>query len=231
MTKDEKGLLLFKFGKNEHIKELYENGKIYFNTINNFKKLKNDDNLRSDSNENITNIFQSDKCKIKVDNDIVQTKGQITFYNLTDDKYKFTHIFCMAVVCENDLEDGGKLFNEKIKQFGDSILLIYDLKQFFDKLFSKLDNYINDNIIINYSAGKINYIDFKKHNGKLDAFCKHDEYNYQKEWRLGIQIKDNCDKPFELYMGSLQDFSKIVEIENFKNKIEFKNGKPVILIN
>jgi hypothetical protein len=216
--------LMFKFGENEHMQKLYEEGEIYLNTIS-FFKITEDQKLRGDKHENITHNWQSDQIDLKINGqplkDIV---GSVKVYNPQEDKYQFTHIYSMSALCWGDNLEGKKILDERMKGFGNSVVIINNVKEFLARLEKTLDKLCPDTIN-RLSTDVVKYYDPNKHHGDLDIFCKSDEYSYQREWRIGVAKKDNIQNDFSFKIGNIKDISTILKIEDFRNEVSRKDGK------
>lgn len=225
MSKEKLAVALFKFGQSEHIQRFYNEGELYLNTVSYFKNL-DDKKLRGDRNENITQSLQSSKTKVGIStlgmpDMVLNTVGPIKFYLSHQDKHQFTHIFSMSILCAGDNMDNDKIFDDRVKEFGDEVIVICNTKKFFSRL-TEYFNKLTDEGSLQSSEGDIvKYFDFNTHHGELDIFSKSQEYSFQKEWRLGVRSLNHSD-PFLLKIGSLKDIAVIAKTEDFFNgKIKF----------
>ncbi len=217
MIEEKMPLYLFKFGEYEYMKKLYEEGELFFNTIYYFKKLE-DENLRGDKNENLSHCLQSSSTKIIINNEIINTTGSIKIYNPYKDNFNFTHIFSMSSLYDEETLD----FDHRIKQFGDSSIIIYNIQEFFFRLKKGLDKIIDIGYLESFNYNKVKYYDLDIHHGKLDVFSKSHKYSFQKEWRLGLRLSNNNSEPYSLKIGDLTDIAKIVKTEDYLNgKIKY----------
>lgn len=73
---EEQSFIFFKFGSEEHITDLFENGTIYFNTIDYFQKLE-EQGLRGDKYEGTTKITNHKSDKLKLTITIPETREEI----------------------------------------------------------------------------------------------------------------------------------------------------------
>lgn len=217
--------LMVKFGEEKYMHKFYKEGELYLNTISYFKNIE-DNKMRGDNNENLTQIFQSDKTTVIINNQSVDTKGPIRTYNPQDDKYQFTNIFSMSTLCKGDsLREDGRIFNEKVKGLGNTLVIIYNLNEFFSMLQSKLKELEGNGKILFYSYKRVKYLDLNTYHGGMDIFCKSKDYSYQTEWRLGMEISENNSNPFSFKIGSISDIAKIISMKNFKNELLDKDGE------
>jgi hypothetical protein len=211
--------MLIKFGKLEHIQKLYSEGELFLNTIRYFKKLE-DIKLRGDRNENITQNLQPSETTVTINgHEIKDFAGPITFYIPEEDKYKFTHIYCMSLLSIGDkIVNKDRIFNEKIKEFGTHALIITNIKEFIFRLEQSLIK-LNELGDIHYKAahGKIRYLDLKTHHGDMDIFHKSDIFSFQKEWRVGIAFAKNINEAYSIKIGNMEDIAVIAESDDFFN--------------
>ncbi|MGH1399397.1 MAG: hypothetical protein ACRBCT_09305 [Alphaproteobacteria bacterium] len=223
-------ILLFRFGKTEHVKRFVENGEIYMNPVSYFKKIEGDTE-RSDKNENITGLHQAKTMKMYVnDKEIKGLTNQVTFYIPQQDKYMASHIFCMSCLCEGEsIRDDKKIFDDKIKDFGEAFAVIGRLDIFAERLNTKLQSMLDDNEILRAHTKRVEYVDKKSYSGEMDIFKKTNDYGHQKEFRISITCPDHLDKPFKFSIGNLSDIAHIMKTKKFKNRVEINDqGNQVI---
>jgi hypothetical protein len=130
----------------------------------------------------------------------------------------------MSALCWGDNLEGKKILDERMKGFGNSVVIINNVKEFLARLEKTLDKLCPDTIN-RLSTDVVKYYDPNKHHGDLDIFCKSDEYSYQREWRIGVAKKDNIQNDFSFKIGNIKDISTILKIEDFRNEVSRKDGK------
>lgn len=202
-------MLLFKFGQEVHMNDLYENGNLYLNTISYFNDIEYDNSLRCDTYENKNILHNSKTTKLSLDGkllDIKNIKGAAYIPFLDQDKY--THIYSMSLF----LADTQEPFDERVREFGDTVIVIFDINEFIKRIIVALKE---QNL---YAKAKpVTYLDYKEHTWLIDVFNKSKEYNFQKEWRIALRKNDNKDKPYVLNIGCIKDIAKKKNIVDFKN--------------
>jgi hypothetical protein len=211
---------LVKFGKYEHVQSLYSKGELYLNTVSFFKNL-DDEKLRGDRDENITQSLQSSKTKVGISTPgmpdmVLNTVGPIKFYLPHQDKRQFTHIFSMSIFCAGDKIEDDKIFDDRVKKFGDEAIIIWNTKELFCRLTKFFEKLLDEGSLFSFEGDFVKYFDFNSHHGELDIFSKSQEYSWQKEWRLGVRFLNHPD-PFLLKIGSLKDIAVIAKTEDFFN--------------
>lgn len=215
--------ILLKFGKEKYLKSLQQ-GELYLNTIDFFKGT--DSIGRLDSHEGITHIYgKKDIGSIKIitpdEKEFVFKDGieSVQIYDPKEDEYKVTHIACFSLVNINLSKDGTyKLIDEKMQQFGESLLILNNIEEFIERLKKALQKNTN---ITNLVGKPVVYID-ENYNGKVDIFKKRFQFAYQQEWRCAIRNYEQDNKPFILNIGDITDISFLINVQNldFKYKIE-----------
>jgi hypothetical protein len=216
--------MFIKFSNKEFIEPLQKEGLIYMNSFDFFKQCENKEQL--DPDENITQLLQGDKCEIcfegytsNGENGLVDVKINAPFLS----SQEFTHLFCMWHIGQNEeIKEDCKIFDEKMKDFGDTMLVIYNPKSFMDKLKKALDKAVNSNEIIYAETKKVDYVDFSTYHGEIEAFRKKIQYKHQSEWRLALQRED-YKSPYVLKVGSIEDCSVVIPVNKCKNRITLKD--------
>ncbi len=206
IKKENRVFYLFKRGQKEHIQALYEEGSIYINTIDYIRTCDNNPE-RSDPNDGIEKRWFMGDGKVSmcdIDKDI--NKDGITFgainMEINRDSKEKGNIYCLTgVYSENLLGERNNIVFDT-KSFGESVIFIYNPKEFINRLFCALDKkgyikHINEKVI---------YYD-NTYSGKIGFFKKHEKFKTQNAYRIFIPNKDNT--PIKLKIGSLKDIAKI----------------------
>lgn len=208
-------LTFIKFGSEENIRDLQENGTIYCNTIEYFRQLE-DNYLRGDSYEGtfkISNyppdskitLYLQDKKEIELKTAKLHLRE---FY--TDIK---GNIYCLTAIKREEVVNLGTLtLDEKNKKFGTHFLLIKDNQEFFNRL---IKGFEKENYDIR--TGFVKYYDRHKINGELDIFHKSQEFEYQKEFR--IIIKNERQSLIKIQIGSLKNISQVFETKDLNTLV------------
>lgn len=199
--------MFLKIGKEEHIRDLYENGTIYINTIEYFRKIE-DGELRGDGYEGASRIINSlpGTFRIpKIDKDFNYQKIHIkeSYDTILGNIYS---LYCISSKgFENPFEF--RVDNKNLR-FGTHCLMIKDNQYFFDKIKSELKN--NG---YNFRHGFVDYYDKNKiSNKKLTLFDKPNEFEYQKEFRFYVYNEEVI--PIKIQIGSLEGVAEIIEAKN-----------------
>lgn len=193
---------------------MQKEGHIYCNTIEYFRTIEDND-LKGDRNEGKDYLMQSNNISISREGKTLGRKGvgQI-FFERTEDK---GNIFCLYGV-ETKLVDlinrtlQRIIIEKSAQRFGDSALLILDIKAFKDRIEKKLINLSRE-----FQWSPVNYFDPKTYDGELSPFYKSQSFRYQNEVRLWIP--NNSGKPFEFSIGNISDISHKIPVTDL-DKIE-----------
>lgn len=208
--------MFLKLGSLENITDLYENGTIYINTIEFFKKIEDND-LRGDNYEGASEIINSLPGTFRIpeiDRDIKYEKIHLkkSFDQILGNIYSLYCISSKGFPNPLDFK-----IDEKNLRFGTHCLMIKNSQYFFDKIKSELKNNGFD-----FRHGFVNYYDKDKINNKeLTLFDKPEEFEYQKEFRF--YVHNNNLEPIKIQIGSLKDYAEIIETKDLTVlKIELK---------
>jgi len=199
---------LFRRGKEEHIKALYEKGEIYINSID-FIRNCDENEERSDEDDGINYRRFLGEATVKMCNvgdDIEKNGYTLEAENLVlkyDNETK-GNIYCLTGIYSDDLLGERPEIKHETQSFGESLILIYKPKIFLDRVFAELEKLGYKN----YKAKKVLYYG-NEYSGKVDFFRKHEKFKSQKEFR--IFISNELNTPIKLNIGSLEDIAKINE--------------------
>ena len=211
-----------KFGSEKNSRDLYENGTIYFNTIDYFQILEEQE-LRGDNYEGTTVInnyheYENVKYQIKFQDreepiEIHPTELHVREY-MTE---TLGNLYSLFSIKTPDIFVENYQIDKRVKKFGDYFVMIKDLPRFLENIYSTLTN-----LKISYKSGVVRYYDKKRVNGEITFFDKSLEYEYQKEFRIFIVNKKN--NPFSIKIGSLEEYAELFPIEAIDTfQIKFKN--------
>ncbi len=241
---------LLKFGKRKNIESL-QNGKLYMKNLKYFIDIEKEKAQKGmgDINEGklVMNNIDFKLIDPKTKNILFQGYAEKAKLEIKEDHKK--PVFCMSCIDFNSLEIEeetestlvGKLIiserqkKEFINEFGDTVLLIS-----FSDFINRITRVFKENNI-SFIADKVKYSDYSiNYMDRLNSSIKQNEekffwkdifFNYQKEFRIVILNKE-VDNKFEIDIGSIKDFSKIVSAEEFLNgdfRIRINLKKKLIL--
>lgn len=214
---------LFRRGKEEHIKALYEKGEIYINSIDFIRKCDENEE-RSDEDDGISYRKFIGEATVKicnVENDIEKNGIALRADNviIKQDNEVRGNIYCLSGIYSEDLIGNREDIKNQTQSFGDSLIFIYKPKIFLQRIFTELQKLGYKNII----ANKVIYYK-NEYSGKVDFFRKHEKFKSQKEFRVFISNTEN--KPIKLNIGSLSD---IAEINKGLLKLTYEDNKEQLI--
>jgi len=206
-------VLFIKFGSEENIKSLYENGIVYLNTIEYFQNLE-DKGVKGDKFEgthNIKNYESTEKLRLEITDtktgdkmDIKPSKLQLRHY----DPYPKGNLYSLYCIKRSDFLNTDEFtIDSRVKAFGSHALFIRGTKKFIDKLTSEIEK-----LNMAYKAKPVEYYDNEKTNGQINLFQKIQEYKYQNEYRVIVQ--NNSQEPIKISIGSLKDYSEMFALDS-----------------
>ncbi len=194
-------LLFLKFGSEENILDLYENGTIYMNTVSWFKGV--DDNyLRGDEYEGLSKIVNYSKGKFRIES--INYEGNYEKLQIRQsDKNTKGNIYSLFCV-SNFFEPNPMNFkiDKRVEEFGSHCLIIKNCPKFL----SLMEEGLND-LGYKHSHGFVRYYNADKVNGNINLFHKREEFKYQNEFRF-LVTKDK-EESIKFHIGSLKDISEI----------------------
>ena len=198
---------LLKFGKENQLRELINKGHLYFSSKQHLRGNLNEnfDDFRYDSLEGAsmyeshnsgaditmhlpTGDLSTRALKVVFTGKPVNLPGNISsFYGITD---------------KNLIGDKLNPIDQKMKEFGNHFILIYNYERFIRRVCIALDK-----LELHHSLGIVEYFDEYNHKGDLHYFHKKSSLSYQNEYRIDLDRQST--KPFTLKIGNLREFATI----------------------
>lgn len=198
--------LFLKFGSEANILDLYENGTIYMNTIEYFRKVE-DGGLRGDSYEGVTRIINSLPGTFKIAG-IDREFNYIKAHVKEQHKEIIGNIYSLYAVSSKGFPNPIDFeLDVRNLRFGTYCLMIKDLPYFFRKIKKELkrNNY-------KFHHNFVDYYDKDEVNDKITLFEKPLEFEYQKEFRF--YVEDYGMKPIKIQIGSLKKYAEMFKSED-----------------
>jgi len=209
--------MFLKFGQEEHIRDLYQNGTIFMNSIQYFRKLE-DGELRGDRYEGINRIRNYPAGQFEIPS--LNFKGNYLSLQVRE-AYETVvgNIFSLYCISSHGWENPNDFkIDEKIKKFGSHCLLIKDNAKFLSLIEEKLKE-----LKVKFNHNFVTYYDKDKVDREITLFEKPLEFGYQKEFRLYAEQK--LDKPFIFKIGSLEDIAEIYNSKDIVDSLELRVDK------
>ena len=197
--------MFLKFGSEADINDLYENGTIYMNPIDRFRKIE-DEELRGDKYEGVNRIwnlpsgeFEIPSIKRKVKYISMHLKEN--YKNVLGNIYSIYCISSYGFPSPNDF-----LIDKKVERFGSHFLMVKDNQRFLQLIEDKL------NLLgLKFDHDFVRYYDKKSINGQITLFQKPNEFEYQKEFR--IYVDSALLTPLVFKIGSLKNIAEVHKTE------------------
>lgn len=194
--------MFLKFGSEENITDLFDDGTIYLNTLQYFRTIE-DAELRGDKYEGISQIknyppgdfeisainFKGKYISLHLKNAFEEVRGNI---------YSLYCISSFAIPNPSEFS-----IDERVKGFGSYCLMVKDNQGFLDRIEKALQERN-----LKYRHGFVSYYDRYTINGAVTLFQKPKEFVYQNEFR--IYVESNAIEPIVLQIGSLKSIAQIV---------------------
>ncbi len=213
----QKAWIFVKFGQRKYLEEI-QKGILYMNSWQYFKYLENE--AQKDIYEGSLIWLNPSISTIKI-GDRVLTRENGTLCASLSFPMESIKIFCMSVICRGDqIRSDFKIFDDRMRNFGDSFLVIYNANRFLKRVDKALEINLKKEIFVSADYGKVEYFKPNEYDGDVGPFRKIDYYKYQKEFR--IVICKSSKKPFKLSVGSLEDISILDSVSNFINVVKQK---------
>jgi hypothetical protein len=195
---------ILKFGKENRIVDLYRNGKLFIQSIQNLKK--DSSSFRGDSYEGAIEARSYYPGKALLD--VEEKTIDFNHHGITLRKsYEYTlgNVLSLYAVSDLNFTNGKELIiDPRMQEFGTHYLLIRDVSKFFELIKKELTR-----LNYNYWDGFVNYFNEKEYTGDLNLFQKRMQYEYQCEYR--IYIDSGQLEGITLNLGSLKDISIICD--------------------
>ena len=188
---------------------MYNKEYLYFNSLKGFRANPRDKSGRLDPRELNMKNRQLTRLTIKI------PKGK-EFHIHESTKFSaqyMEHLSVPKINCcslhwiDIEIDEQPKSHNNRLIELGDKTLLIYEWKQFFDKL----DEAIEERGF-QYSRRKVEYYNPKQFDGDLTLHHKDIAFSWQNEYRILIAPTDN--EPIKISIPGLKKISKVVDTKD-----------------
>ncbi len=203
---DTRPFVLAKITSTQYVNSFIKKGEIYMQPLDNFRK--SDKPGVGDMFEGVANTGANQLWSDMLQREAVSEFMQCGIY---DDYMAHERLFCLYAI-EFDEEGRAIKPDIRMRQFGESVILITNVKEFTRRLIDTLNKKHGD-VWIGY--GRVNYdVNFSKM-GKYDEFSKTEKFAWQNEFRL---VEDIANGRF-----SHEEWSGISSIE--REKLNSKKDK------
>lgn len=198
--------MLAKVGSAKNVKDMYSNEYMYFNTFERFRQGEKDEAGRNDRREGNLYTTQLTYLSVKVgDKTYELSEKALKFqgqYNEHLDKPKIN--ICSLLHIKFDDKLSIIPFDQKVLEFGEQTMLIYEPNRFLEILDEQLES-----MNYEYSRRLVEYYDPNQHNGELSMHHKDFAFQWQQEYR--ILIAPEGVKPVKIPIPKLKEISTIID--------------------
>ena len=205
-----------KLGSEKNILDLFENGTIYMNTIEYFRKVE-DEELRGDKYEGVSKVINSLPGTFKIPG-IDREFNYVKVHLKESYKEVLGNIYSLYAISSKGFPNPLDFkFDERNLRFGTHGVMIKDLPLFFNKIENELKK---NNLKFNH--GFVDYYDKEEVSREITLFEKPLEFEHQKEFRF--YVENDKIKPIKIQIGSMKDYAEILKIEDILElKLEVKS--------
>ena len=216
--------LFAKLFSNTEYKEDFLNGKIYMCSLGYFKGLELAQGTKGDPLEGIGSYLQAKRLivELEVNGKKVNLKpeGAMT---IGDEGYRYLKVFCLYAP-EIDLSDPAQAANnikpsaKMIEDFGQDLVFITNPNEFKRRLEIALKEKRG---VEKYGYDHVRYYN-SSHHGHFDdseiPFSKHEEFDFQKEFRIVLRTSDKSESSFEVEIGDIRDICIELKAAEFNER-------------
>jgi hypothetical protein len=197
--------MFIKFGSEENITDLFENGTIYFNSREFFRRIE-DKEVRGDSYEAVHEIKNYGPGSFL----IPSSKHSVHYQNIHL-PFSFNEVwgnlYCVYCISPETVPEMFDFqIDERVLGFGTHCLLIEDHNKFIAVVANKLNS-----LGYKFSVNIVKYYDKQKFNGKPTVFEKLNVFAYQKEFRFYLE-REGID-PISFHIDGIKEYSRIITSE------------------
>lgn len=186
------------------ITDLYENGTVYMNTLNYFRKTE-DGSLRGDPNEGAINRVDSANATIKLPFLDKEIKPKNIQYGSSLETGNLYCLYCVSSHGFPRPEDFK--FDEDNLRFGSHCLMIKQPGVFIGKVGNELNR-----LGYAFDHGFAEYYQHQDRLLNLTPFDKSETFGHQKEFRFFVE--NEMDSPLKINIGSMESYAEIYEAKD-----------------
>ncbi|WP_343631103.1 hypothetical protein [Fluviicola sp.] len=198
-------LAFLKFGNLKNMTDLFNNGTIYMNPIQYFRKIE-DAELRGDKYEGASGIINSTSGNFKIPG--IEQEFNFQHLHLIESyKEVVGNIYSLYSISSHGFANplGFKL-DQQNERFGTHCVMIKDNAHFLKRIEEELKKRE-----LHFHHGFIEYYDKKIKSGKVTLFEKPKEFEYQKEFRFYVEHTEI--EPLVIQIGSLENCAQLITME------------------
>ena len=201
---------LIKFGQQDHLLQLQDEGLLYLNHLPYFWEIE-DQELRGDPFDSIAEVRRGPKVVIPLQNGKeVSMEGEWVI-RMHPPKPEKINIFCMYALRPFS---GTFPVDERNFRFGPFALVLLNRPEFMRRIETTLRSQKME-----FKADLVEYVD-DSHIGRVGPFIKLKRFAYQSEWRLVCY--NGPGGPRKIRIGSISDISVILRSDEINNEIKIE---------
>lgn len=207
-------LTFLKFGRQEHILDLYHNGTIYMNPIQYFRTCE-DNSLRGDGYEGVLKIANYGEGEFEIKK--LNYKGKFLRLHIAEkSEIVLGNIYSLYCVSSRTIPDPRNFkIDERVKDFGDYCLMVKNNSEFLRRINSAMQK-----MKLKYDADFVEYYDKSVFCGDIHLFQKPDIFKYQNEFRFYVE-RDSAN-PLIVRIGNLEDIAAIMQTNDIVETLRLK---------
>lgn len=205
-----------KFGEKTHLENFRNNGLLYMNSEDYFRKLEKDP-VRCDKFEGIDRFYQPSFIKSFTIGSpgkkqiILGTEDLVGPITIRLPRYR-CNLFCMSAITDPRKHP---IVDERNFGFGDSVVLIKDTQAFIDLVVSS-----GIKFGLNITCCLVEYFDPDFYSGNIEFCKKSNAYSYQNEFRF--IVSPGTHGPLTLELGNIADIStEILSLRDINKTLKF----------
>ncbi|MBW2338638.1 MAG: hypothetical protein JRF47_18190 [Deltaproteobacteria bacterium] len=206
---------LVKFGQQDHLLQLQDEGLLYLNHLPYFWEIE-DQELRGDPFDSIAEVRRGPKVVIPLQNGKEVSMEGEWIMRLHPPVPKKINIFCMYALRPFN---GTFPVDERNFRFGAFAMVLINRPEFMRRIESTLSSQR-----IRCKADLVEYVD-NLHIGRVGPFRKLKRFAYQSEWRLVCY--DGPGGPRKIRIGSIRDISVILHSNEINEEIKIETEQPL----
>jgi hypothetical protein len=206
---------LIKFGKQDHLLQLQDEGFLYLNNLPYFWEIE-DEELRGDPFDSIAEIRRGPKVVIPLQSGKEVTMEGEWIMRLHPPEPEKINIFCMYALRPFN---GTFPVDERNFRFGAFALVLINRPEFMRRIESAIRSQK-----IKCNADLVKYVD-NSHIGRVGPFRKLERFTYQSEWRLVCY--DGPGGPRKIRIGSIRDISVILHSDQINEEIKIETEQSL----
>jgi hypothetical protein len=215
---------LFKFGQEDHLTALRQQGHMHMKTMRYFAEMELENTARGDRLEGAANIFQRGDFKMTISHpqlgDIEVNPDDLagpTFFSREREANQ--NIFCLFSLTEPTATRS--VLHREHLHFGSHFVLILNPIAFIERVREQIKR-----LNLSGSWRPVKYFDESNYTGEVGPFRKSNRFAYQQEYRIVIQPGQ---VPFrDLKIGDISDItSPVLPLSELDQHVDFSRQTAI----